>query len=138
MFFPSFIDSMQDDRFLECFRDSFAFCFVSFFQVAGNIIHTFTVRNRDHDVFIHRTLMFVNLFDHRIGNLSHTFHAAFEQLQRFIEQFIGQLVGFAVLEFFFRERTFHCESLEQFQLETFVVTIGMLVDDCNGCIINCI
>ena len=81
-------------------------------------------------------MVFVNLLDNRVGYLRHSFHAAFEQLQSLFEQPVGQFVGFYRLIFIFRERRFHCECLEQFQLEAFIVDFRMLVYNGTGCIVN--
>ena len=67
---PVLITNMDDlNGFLKCFDDGSRIRFVSFFQVARDVVHPFTVGDWDHDVFIHRSLTLEHLFDHQIDHL---------------------------------------------------------------------
>ena len=70
-----------------------------------------------------------------MSDLRHAFHTTFISLQCLLEQFLYELLRFHALEFVFRERAFHGECLEQFQLEALEV-LGVLIGDSCRSIVN--
>ena len=114
---------MKQNSLFKCFHDSLGLCFVCFFQIDRNIVHTLAVGNRNHDVFIHMTLSFVYLFDYRIGNGSHTFSLTLEQGHSLLESLFGQIVLLLVTEVFFAERNFHSQCLKNFHLGIFIIRL---------------
>ena len=75
--------------------------------------------------------MLVNLLNDRIGDLSHAFGAAFEQIHCTVEHAFGQLFLLFVFKFFFRKRNFHGKYLKYVHLAAFIV--GSF--HCIGCTI---
>ena len=69
------------------------------------------------------SLVFVYLLDDRISDLCQTFRFAFEVLHGNVECLFCQSILLFIAEFFFSERSFHSQCLEQFHLTTFVVVI---------------
>lgn len=70
-----------------------------------------------------------------MSDLRHAFHTTFISLQCLLEQFLYELLRFHALEFVFRERAFHGECLEQFQLEALEI-LGVLIGDSCRSIVN--
>ena len=78
MLFPSLIDGVQQDRFLESFVYGFGFRVVSLFQITYYIIYAFSVGNGNDDIVVTVALLFVNPFDDRVGHSGESVDFAFE------------------------------------------------------------
>ena len=66
------------------------------------------------------SLCLVNLLNHRIGNLSHTFSLALEESHSRFESHFCQSLTLLVAEIVFIKRNFHCQCLKHFHLGIFV------------------
>ena len=128
IFFPCIINSVKQNSFFKSLHDSLRFCFVCFFQVYRNIIHTLAISDRNHNVFIHMSLCFVHLLNYRISYSSHTFRFTLKQCHSFLESLFCQILFLLVTEVFFTERSFHSQCLKNFHLHIFVIRLFNSID----------
>ena len=137
MLFPSLIDGVQQDRFLESFVYGFGFRVVSLFQITYYIIYAFSVGNGNDDIVVTVALLFVNPFDDRVGHSGESVDFAFECGDDSLVK------GFGKHRFFFRtqrigiEWQFYGEYFQDIFLQTFIVAgLGIFLDEGLCCVVH--
>ena len=118
--FPRFVNCMKKYGFFKSLHYFFRFRLVCRFQIHRYIIHTFSVSDRNHYIFIHVSLIFIYLFDYRISNHSHTICLTLENLHSCVKCLFRKIVFVLGIKIFFSERSFHRKCLKYFHLSLII------------------
>ena len=121
MLFPFIVNDIEQHTFLELAYCLFAMTLGSRLEVNGDVIHFFTVGDRDEDVFVHLSLGLIDILDLRIRDLHQFVHTAFEAIECGLSQLFTQHIAFAMMEGIFIERHLNREGLHHIVFQPFVV-----------------
>ncbi len=123
MLFPVLVDGMQQDRFFKSFHQCFRPGIIRFFQVAGDIIYPFPVGNGDQDIFIHGSLVLIDLFDDRMGNFSKPSRFTFKGLKSLGGHIFQLIVLFHLPHILFLEGDIERHHTKQIEFHPFVIIL---------------
>ena len=121
MLFPLIVDDIEEHTFLELLDHLFAVRFRCPFEVDGDIIDAFTVRDGYEDVLVLLTLVLIDALDNRIGDLHEFVHTALEAIQRRLSDLITQFVCTTAVEGILVKRHLDRKSLHDIHGESFVI-----------------
>ena len=112
---------MQKEYLLKCFHHTLTLCFISLFQIAGDVVHSLAIGERYHDTFINVSLVLIDLTDDRPCGGADTLGLTVESLHHCLECLLFQLFTMTAHKLFIAERHLHGKEMEELLLATLIV-----------------
>ena len=120
---PRIIDDMQEDSFLKFLDDSLRLTFVCLFQVAGDIKHSATISQRNHNALKPVTLSLIDLFDDRVSHSLDSFCLSIEITNGSLESILRQHLSRLIDELIVGEWCLHRQDVQEFLFASLIIVV---------------